>query len=240
MRVKLDAKKQSGNVLFLILIAVALFGVLAYSVTQSMRGGDAQAVDTDRMSNSALIQYSVGIRSNVMRMTFDGRQKENLEFNAPADFANCSTGFFNCVFHPEGGGAAYQLLMPDSMTNATPNEWIFNGENEINLLGSSTTGDSVSPLTADIISFMPGITQRFCQSINTTIGIDLIPEETGIIFTSNSSMVNPNGFTPTQITGGGATIGSPAGVNVEVLDGQLYGCFEQNGQYVYFHSIVEQ
>lgn len=231
---------QRGNVLFLILIAVALFAALSYSVTQSMRGGGDAGDETTRINITPLINYAVSVRSSVLKMLIEGSDINLLEFNPPAEFANCTAGFRRCVFHPSGGQGTHTEGNPDAMNNGLPGEWVFNGANEINNLGTSNGVDASSPATADLIAFLPGIKQEVCLKINQEQNINLIPIEAGIEFSSASGMVNPNGATDTSITGAGATLGLPTGTNVDQLDGKAYGCFEQGGAYVFFHSLIER
>lgn len=61
--------KEQGNVLFLILIAVALFAALSYAVTSSTRGGGGSILkDKAREYASAIIQNTMAIRSAVNRI----------------------------------------------------------------------------------------------------------------------------------------------------------------------------
>src|SRR5688500_18709552 len=85
--------KESGNVLFLILIAVALFAALSYAVTQSTRsgGGDAGR-ETSRISGAQMTQYPASIRTALVRMIIGGQNVDTLEFNDPSTFDNCTEG----------------------------------------------------------------------------------------------------------------------------------------------------
>ncbi len=85
---KTDRNGESGNVLFLILIAVALFAALSYAVTQSSRsgGGDA-ASETNLINSSTITQYPAGIRTALVRMIVSsGVTADELSFNTPSDF----------------------------------------------------------------------------------------------------------------------------------------------------------
>ncbi len=227
--------------LFLILIAVALFGALSYAATQTMRSGGADAGnETTKANITPLINYAVSVRQSVLKMLIGGQALETLEFNSPAEFANCTAGFRQCVFHPQGGQGTYDEADGKAMNNGVAGQWIYNGENEINNLGTSAGADASSPATADLIAYLPGLKQEVCLKINQEQHINLIPVEVGIDFSSASSMVNPNGATPTSINGGGATLGLPNGTNVDQLDGKAYGCFEQGGEYVFFHALIER
>ncbi len=60
---------QSGNILFLILIAVALFAALSYAVTTSTRSGSVNAGQEQAALNAAqLIQYGGVIRQTMIRL----------------------------------------------------------------------------------------------------------------------------------------------------------------------------
>jgi hypothetical protein len=107
---------QRGNVLFLILIAVALFAALSYAVTQSSRSGGDSARETNILNSAQLAQYPNQIRTAVLRQNIDGVDITAVRFNAPADFATLDNNRIG-VFHPEGGGAVYQQAPGDMMAN---------------------------------------------------------------------------------------------------------------------------
>lgn len=229
--------RESGNVLFLILIAVALFAALSYAVTQTSRsGGDDANEETNLISSAQLTQYPASVRTSIIRMIIsDGVATDELEFNAPADFANCTNSGANCVFHPAGGGATYVPAPAEVVTGTTAQPWIFNGENEIYLIGTSgTANDTFTSSEADIIAFLPNVRTAICQKINEELGVNAgaIPAETGIDVTTIMDD-NPGGLCE---SGCGGTIGR----DEASLDGQAYGCFSQGGANYYYHVLIEQ
>lgn len=234
---------EQGNVLFLILIAVALFAALSYAVTQSTRSGGGGADGETTLVNSAqLTQYPASVRTSIVRMVIGGADVDTLEFNPPAEFANCTEGptdvFARCVFHPTGGGATYTQAPADIMADGGNGTWIFNAENEINLIGVTVGGDAPDANSADLIAFLPGVSNGICNRINEELGIaGTSVAETGIDFTSANNMVNPNGSTDTSIGFGGNTIGEGGASD---LDAQPFGCFTQGGENIYYHVLIER
>ncbi len=241
---------EAGNVLFLILIAVALFAALSYAVTQSTRtGGGSGDNETALISSAQLTQYPASIRTAVVRMIIGGTDVGDLEFNTPTNFSNCETGTNNqfCVFHPNGGGATYASAPTDMMSAGSGNTagtWTFNAENQIDLAGTSSGDDDPVAATADVIAFLPGITLSLCQRINQELGLPSTPPvETGINVATQ--MVNSDGSSSAgicSVCAAGATIGT-GGAGAGALDGQPFGCFEltaASGNYVYYHVLVER
>ena len=239
-----NRNSEKGNVLFLILIAVALFAALSYAVTQSTRtGGGGSDGETALISSAQLTQYPASIRTSVVRMILGGVDVGDLEFNAPSQYTDCTAGFEYCVFHPTGGGATYASAPTNMMAASggnTTGKWVYNADNQIDLLGISTGDDTPIVSTADLIAFLPGITDTLCSRINDELGLPTAaPTETGIEFTTE--MVN-DGSAPAicDSCNAGQTIGTGGGGADNTLDAQPYGCFNQGGTNVYFHVLVER
>jgi len=243
---------ERGNVLFLILIAVALFAALSYAVTQSSRsgGGDASR-ETSRIGSAQLTQYPAGVRTSLIRMIVGGADTTMLEFNPPNEFTNCTGAgdapatFDLCVFHPQGGGATYVQAPGELMASGAAGTWLFSGDNEILNIGTNSGGAASSPASADLIAYLPGIANGICAQINDELGIGTSNAETGIIFASVNQMVSTDNTNPDAsnevedaIDGDGGVIGDVAG-SVS-LAGQPFGCFTQGGQNVYYHVLIER
>ena len=99
--------KENGNVLFLILIAVALFAALSYAVTQSSRGGGNADEERRIIEISEWLQFVGSIRTTIQRMVLNGTAPSDIELciGASPDFCGLGTGFndfctsgVNCVF----------------------------------------------------------------------------------------------------------------------------------------------
>lgn len=232
---------ESGNVLFLILIAVALFAALSYAVTQSSRSGGGDAGKETNLVNSAqMTQYPSGIRTSIVRMIISGADIASIEFNAPSLFgtltATTPVGALG-VFHPSGGGATYAQAPGDVMASgATQGSWIFNGENQIFNIGTSENAATPTAATADIIAFLPGVSTSVCNKLNEELGLPATPVvETGVDVATIMGSA-----TPGLCNGGcGGTIGDNADA-ANKLNGQPFGCFSQSAQLVYFHVLVER
>lgn len=242
---------ESGNVLFLILIAVALFAALSYAVTQSTRGGGGSASkETDLINSAQITQYPAAVKTAIIRMVIKGTSYQNLEFNLPGDFENCTGGTAGtpthkfCVFHPDGGDATYSAAPGALMVNSAPGPWYFNLEAEVEDIGTSTDGNLSGN---DLIAYLPGIQQTLCNRINEALAIDDSTEANITLNASRSgryelNMVGdedggPTYDLPTDEFMIGTSGGAPS------LDGQPFGCFRDgggSGDYVYYHVLVEQ
>lgn len=149
--------KENGNVLFLILIAVALFAALSYAVTQSTRGGGDADTETKKLEISQALNYVSSIRTAIMRMRINGVEDTDICFDAPQwgdasySHAGC-TDNENRIFHTDGGGVSW-VLPPSSLNDGSP--WLFNGLNVIR--------GSASDATADLAMLIPNITDSACK-----------------------------------------------------------------------------
>ena len=226
-----DRRSERGNVLFLILIAVALFAALSYAVTQSTRSGGGDASKETNLVNAAgITQYPASIKTAITRMIVsNSTDPDSLLFNKPSTFGSFTTTYpaTNGVFHPTGGGATYVDAPSSVMQNNLAGTWYFNGENQVTNIGTSGT---LSTTTADVIAFLPGVKKAVCDSLHSKLGIaQTYATLTGINLNSDMDVADPN------IDATGGTITSTQ------LDGQPQGCFQQPaGTYNYYHVVVER
>lgn len=173
-------ENQSGNILFLILIAVALFAALSYAVNSSNRTGSSKAGnETTLVASSDLTQYAAAI-SNAMtvlkvsnrcadheisfeRAPFDGSDTDYVNAAARPDFS-CH------VFHTNGGQA--------SSRNAPKNtndgrDWTYG---EVVILGIGADQTDCGSDCSDLALILGGIRKGTCEKINEKItGSTAIP-----------------------------------------------------------------
>jgi hypothetical protein len=228
LQTALCRSSQNGNVLFLILIAVALFAALSYVVTLSLRaGGSGKETEAWMIQSSQITQYPVSVGASVQRMIMNGTDLLQIEFNPPENFDDLSDEKLG-VFHPTGGGATYSKSGPDTMDGALPGTWYFNAEFEIDSVGSSAASDFEGN---DLVAFLPGIKSAVCEELNERFGITGDIDAPAGAGTDATTMMDDNYAIPATetILGGADSAG---------LSGQSFGCFTSNGQHIYYHVLM--
>lgn len=230
-------RSESGNVLFLILIAVALFAALSYAVTQSTRsGGDGAASETALVNSAQITQYPATVRTAIIRMIIRGAEYQDFEFNPPADFSDCTAANSNCIFHPEGGGATYVEAPANIMATGVPGIWWYNMNFEIENIGVSEANDDRGN---EIIAFLPGLTRGLCARINEELGIS---GDTGA--GSDLSTAYEENMSDSYVPPGEEVVLGSVSTSTIGLLGQPFGCFQNNaaadGDYVYYHVLLEK
>ncbi|MBX2833907.1 MAG: hypothetical protein KTR28_02945 [Micavibrio sp.] len=236
-------QNESGNVLFLILIAVALFAALSYAVTQSSRSGGGDTNNETNLVNSAsLTQYPASVRTSILRMMVsNGAVDEELQFDYPVDFGDdCTANSANCVFHPDGGGATYAEAPADVMADGQPGQWFFNRLFEIVNVGTNGSGGN------DVIAFLPGITRGICERINEEMGLDIASIDVTNDFTDASYADN---IADADVDGNGVSMEDIDGEDIGDTDaadlaGQPFGCMIDSSTtpntFIYYHVLIEK
>lgn len=227
-------KTQSGNVLFLILIAVALFAALSYAVTTSNRGGGDIDREKVQMQAVQIVSYTSAIHAAITRMTLiKGCSEREISFenslvsgyvnaNAPID-KSCH------VFHKNGGGVSIIEYVP-----GTNYSFSYNGNIYVSGVGSGAAELSVSFWTNnDNLD----VEKKLCEEINKNTNFySGVAEVTG----------NFGAMTVYQFRGEASPSWrgyrtSSAGVygNGDIL-GREHGCVvDDNGsRYVYYNVLI--
>lgn len=230
---------QKGNVLFLILIAVALFAALSYAVTQSSRSGGDASRETNILNAAQLTQYPTSIRTAVLRLVIDGYQDTNILYNPPAGGFTAASEPFE-VFATIGGGAINQNAPSEVMAQGGVNPdgtWFINMDFEVPGLGRSAAALSGN----ELIAFLPGITESVCTRINLEAGILDLPTEAnpavaGTLTGGGAGTVDKNIGDLTDYGSSNVTLDS-AGND---LTGQPFGCFTNGGNNILYTVILER
>lgn len=233
-------RSERGNVLFLILIAVALFAALSYVVTQSTRsGGGSTEREKNILSSAQMTQYPTALRTAIIRMVLGGVGVENIFFNTPENFALVSTTRW-LVFHPQGGGATFQEAPSDlSVTGNSALNWTFNAEVRIPGIGIDDAGGS------DLIAFLPGVSDGVCRQVNEELGITItaaecggtftIPQVSGVEDAVNETM--DENYNRSALAAAGTPL-TPATCTTK-FDRQASGCFRDvDGDRNVFYSVL--
>lgn len=237
-----NRQNESGNVLFLILIAVALFAALSYAVTQSTRSGSGTTERETILLNSAgLTQYPTTLRTAVVRMILAGYDIGEIGFMAPGGAGFSGASARNQVFHPTGGGAVFQEAPAEVMSANMAPTWYYNGNFEITGIGQDGTGGN------DLIAFLPGVTIGVCRRLNEELGIPLTgtlnapDNNVPVVAATNNLIEDTHILGDTFPTSAGANVISNDGGVANAFLGQPAGCFldtDLNGGSFVFYSVL--
>lgn len=169
---KINVKKahQSGNVLFLILIAVALFAALSFVITQSSRSGSGDAArEKARMSASDILNQVTNVQTAVSRLILGGCAPEVINFESVYDAVNVNPDApvdGHCDVFGNTGGGAMARQAPEGA--ATPDlTFYYVGSSALSGSGLTCTGTDCSDLTMTLY----GVSEQVCEQLNDLNGI---------------------------------------------------------------------
>ena len=153
--------RERGNVLFMILIAVALIGLLTAAVSQSNRpqGSDIDP-ETLALRVSDAQRYAGELERAVNFVMRNGFSESDIRFanrKAHADYGDLSADpdTTDQIFDREGGGATYREP-PDGVNDGS--NWEFYGGTHIPGMGRADR--------AELVAVLPHVSQDFCDRVN--------------------------------------------------------------------------
>lgn len=97
-------EKNSGNILFLILIAVTLFAGLSVVVFRSERGSGDVSKEREKLDKAKTENFVTAVNTGILRLQMKGCA--TIDYTAPQDLV---PGDMKCaLFHPDGGAVIWQ------------------------------------------------------------------------------------------------------------------------------------
>lgn len=152
---------ERGNILFMILIAVALIGILTAAVSRTNKPGGATIdKETLLLRTSEIQRYASELERAVNYVMQNGFSEADIRFahyDAHADYGDLGADADkrDQIFDREGGGANYRNP-PSSVNDGSA--WEFYGGTHIPGMGRSDR--------AELVAVLPHVTQAFCDKIN--------------------------------------------------------------------------
>ncbi len=258
--------RQSGNVLFLILIAVALFAALTYAVTSSSRSGNGNvSKEKAALSAAAILQYETAVRLAFQRMRVSGCADTEYSFETPLSltWSGFPARYINpssppskkCHFFAAAGGGLLAPVLNANYFTVFPNifsiegyGYVFTGSFAVPGVGRYKQGDNLgtSPDLASLAVLLPYLTYDICKALNDKLDInDTLTSAGGWATSSPAPPKNAagSGF-------GGVYGGYPTSINATshpAFNGRPTGCYyAQNttgigtepGIYIFYDIIL--
>lgn len=224
-----------GNVLFLILIAVALFAALSYAVTQAMRTGDGNVSREKGTVDATWLQnYGSSLANGMLRM----RISKNIATNDICFFAPENPAYTNAtyqeqnVFSTLGGGVVFE--QPPSSIVGNFGSRIAIAKLDMPNVGTTAGNDT----SAEIVLSIGGISAAACKAVNDRLDIPTYQ------ITTLSQFAEPtvDGY-PDSCVSGIPFDSTLAPASYPALGGLAEGCVADSSApddyFLYFRILVE-
>jgi hypothetical protein len=238
--------KESGNVLFYILIAVALLAALSYAIAYGSRIA-VQNLDEDRLRllASEVIGYSDNIATAVSQLRLRGFDPSEISFETPQtaanDYINTNCADNTClIFHPAGAGLLWNFAPSQALDTIHSAEtdyewWSFSAHYDVKEVGTNCAGDSCK----DLVLYLNYLRRDVCIQINEFLGInnpgDLPPEEDGGLDPMNNHFKGTFSNLAGEVTGKNAE-------DLAALNTQKAACVSHttpvNPTYIFYQVLV--
>lgn len=203
---------ESGNALWIILLAVALLAALTATISRSTDTAEQSGnFERFRIQASDIMRHASSVRESVNRLRMHGVGENQMSFDVsdlPAGlYTNANCGSSDClIYGSAGGGVSYREPVADwldSTHESDPRygEWEFFGENDIAGVGSA------SP---DLIMALGYLKENLCGQINNMLDIGATP-------------VDADGFDVTNFQGTFQATGT-----IDNMNGAEAGCVEDS------------
>lgn len=159
---------QSGNILFLILIAVALFAAISYVVTDSSRGGGRGAErEKARMMAADIYNQATAVQAGITRLIARGCGLDRINFGNDLDALHDNPGApsdGSCdVFRPAGAGVAAREGDRDIGPDI---RFYYSGASAFTNIGSTCASSDC----ADLALVVRDIGGALCEALNAMNG----------------------------------------------------------------------
>lgn len=218
---------SSGNVFFLILLGVALFGALTYTFSRGLRqGGESVSGREAEIAVSDMLAYAQKVERGVQRVLQKRFSETEVSFDhGTVAGSNAACAQERCkVFSPEGGAASWMAPPPGANDGS---DWIVNAANTVKGVGCDTADAGCT----DMLLILPMVDDTICLEINERIG-----------------NTNPAGAPPadadssidlTALFGGSFAHADELEVTGGHLDGKNAGCFAVGaGNYYFYYTLL--
>jgi hypothetical protein len=168
-----------GAALFMILIAVALFAMLSYAVTQSGRStGAAAGPERAEIYAAQIVDMGNTLKQDVARLILSGVPATGIKIGTGSWFTGqtndyCTSGV-TCLFAGTGYAAAVPRAPAGAMTDGVAHNVYFDTHSQ-NLGAPLTAYWNVGTGANDEAVRMDSVRKDVCLAINRSVGINSIP-----------------------------------------------------------------
>lgn len=235
-----DSRGQRGNVLVMLLVAIALIAALTAALTRSdVFDTDSIAPEQAKILGSRVLAQARALEQATKTLIDRGCSEQQLSFeNAViAGYANADApADDSCdIFEPEGAG----LSFPAEVANANDGSaWRLMAGNAVGGLTQTDDGTCASGCI-DLMAVLPNVTLAVCKQLNALAGVTVATASPPI------DLANFDGTT--KIAGFDATAAGEALLDAgNILSGRATGCFEATnisgasatGTYWFYHVVM--
>lgn len=229
--------------LWFILLAVALFGILAAVISRSNSSVDQTAsIEQARLKASALLRFGKSVQQSVQQMILNQGVSENdldfLKIDSNHDNVNCASDECD-VFAQTGGGISYRTAAQVLGITTFTNNWHISTNNTVNQFGCDTTNNRCT----ELLLTLKNVPQSVCIEINKIQKITNPSEDAPQM----NRIIEGDAFDGTFVTTGinsNQIGGSNATNEAPEVNGKSAACVYEFGgspaSYVYYQVLLER